>query len=1128
MSNTDDLADQQPIEQEQISQTPSLTAKPLYRQFSMILLSILFTFIFTVLSVFALFYQQNEQSRILHEGKLSSLNQQYDQQNALQRVEYLVNKLLFIEDEINFVESHNQLVAVNKELLSLESANVRIYQQWLNANESAKEIIFNLQQNNQGNEELKQKSIIQLQLMWFSITPIITDKIASQAKLYQQLKANNASYKLRFSRATVHADGMKELHELQQLKQLMADVLTRFEQLTIHTSMDDFNLLRLDVEKIIAKRALFKVEDEEITRADFRKEIDTFENIVANQWGALAMWQDYIRIAQSYQLDLTVQNSQVKKILAEPVEKIAVKVPSALNDILAKVESDFKIRITQEGLTIGLLASTAFSLLLFCYLLLRLRAKIRATSQESVTIICDSFTTENIDFIQVNCSETQEIIKKASAISKPESIYDEEETQKLRHQCQIYQQTIDEQVQQIDAYVQQNAQQQNQSNEGAVLQTKNELQRYQSLENEALLLLQLQQALLIKNSRDNIADKITPSTYSVALYHRLKQFQLVSYIRSENAILALTEVNLIEEIHATLMNKWAEQDKWNNQLYFSYDEKLLVQTTLDFRLFQQLISLFIDIVFYGNKNIQLLLHLQLRDVNEGQQIVNFGVKVKGESLNVLPNLVSELMNASETNSQRSVLVDLFHTLFDKQYGQELSGQLIDDGFQLSFNLPFAIAPSPELSGQQEDNLDNIKVVLLSNNEILTSIVESYIETSSADFTVLNSIDNIEQQLSEKQLNQYKATICIVTSDIAPEHIDSILETINELGTSSTVKLMVMQSTSAKLNESGFYSQTEQLLCKAAFLKNINELLVSEENSNLLFSPEQCQENNYLTNNLIVLVAVKSPQKYQNLQRLLYGLGMQVHVVSHVNAQRELWGTGLYNILFTEFIEDSLVHMERTPLVDVAVFSLFENVPNSEDAYFDNWHIESLAEQPTLTELRIVLAPWLQLVESAGEHEVSPEESLAEESIECNDETSSENLNVVDELDCDESEMSELIAVMAEENKEAVFEFSQYLDHQGSVELALFMLDDYSERNHHQLDILIDALKAKDFEKAKNAVVDLQLNAKILAATELEQLCFQWSKLLNGNDIPSSLNEVNLLLKKTRTALNDIDNYAESI
>ena len=133
MSNTDDLAEQQPIEQDQASPIKTLTAKPLHRQFSMILTSLLFTVIMALALVFALFYQQSEQSRISHQGEFTSLSQQYEQLQALQKTDYLVDQLLFIENKINFVESHTELLAVNRELLQLESANEKIYQQWLNA-----------------------------------------------------------------------------------------------------------------------------------------------------------------------------------------------------------------------------------------------------------------------------------------------------------------------------------------------------------------------------------------------------------------------------------------------------------------------------------------------------------------------------------------------------------------------------------------------------------------------------------------------------------------------------------------------------------------------------------------------------------------------------------------------------------------------------------------------------------------------------------------------------------------------------------------------------------------------------------------------------------------------------------
>jgi hypothetical protein len=136
--------------------------------------------------------------------------------------------------------------------------------------------------------------------------------------------------------------------------------------------------------------------------------------------------------------------------------------------------------------------------------------------------------------------------------------------------------------------------------------------------------------------------------------------------------------------------------------------------------------------------------------------------------------------------------------------------------------------------------------------------------------------------------------------------------------------------------------------------------------------------------------------------------------------------------------------------------------------------------------------------------------------------------LVEYVEDDDGVITESIMVLEENKQAAVFDFSQYLHHQGSAELALFMLDDYTQDNHHQLNVVVDTLKAKDFDKTKQAIINLDLNAKILSAADLQKLCGQWLELLNGSNIPSNLKKMNALLKNTRTALAAIDGYAEII
>ena len=1109
MSNTDNLADQKPTAQEERQPSP-LIARPLHRQFTTKLFALLLTILIALLFTFTLFYQQSERSQFVIDSELMPLKQQFQQLQALQKAEYLVNTLLFTDSAENYVELQTELIAVNRKLLRQGSSNAHLYQQWLNGNKAASDIVMRIQQSHGRNEQLKQSSIIQLQLMWFSITPIINKKSIQQELLFKQLTADNVKDKLTFSRASAYVSGIRQLHNLQQLKSLLAEVLTSFEQMTLHTSIDDFDLMRLGVEQIFAQGNALNVDDKTKAMVDFNQQIDTFKEIVLTDQRALAKWQGYIRLAQSYQLDLTMQKNQLTQILSEPQAEVAINAANIFDEWLGKLN----LNLSQRALSIILLLAISLSLLVFCYLLWRLREQIKMTAQHSVALVHKKIHAENSDDIQANCAETQEIMQKIQYLIKP--AHNEKEFQELLQQYQEQQQVIDEQAQALVANTENSNQQQLDVSDQVSHHLNNELQRYNYLEGEVLSFFQQQQASLFNKPANNQTSMTVQFPTLLPVYEQLKQFSLTNSIRSKNTILTLLDVSLVDEIHAILMNKQAEQQALNNQLYFSYDEQILVKAKIDFRLFEQLFNLLIDIALVDCKNTQLHLHLRLKDKSVGQQLVHFVVKVHTKAIEALPSLITQLLDSQTTVSQKSPLVDMFNTLFVRQHGENIIAQLNDDGFQLGFELPLAIASSSVIKEQQETTLEGIRAIFLSSNAMLAGLVKKSIQSALGQVEVITCIDIFKQQVNEEYLSKHKTDIFILASDVVQTEVDLISQQLNCLPNSLQPKLMQLQSNELNYDCLGFYSQTEQLLFRDEFLNNMRSLLIGDASNNQLISPDQCLQSYSLVCELPVLLAVNSPQKYQNIQRLLRWMGLKVHVVSHADAQREQWGTGLYCILFTEFTETSLLKMTSKPLVDIGIFSLTDVMPApANSTYFDDWHIGQLTEQSTLAELASAIAPWLQYVKPTSRDECQSL-ALSDEYIESFDD------------DIEECVITELVASLAEGNNESAFNFSQYLHHQGSVELALFMLDDYAHDNHQQLDILVNAIKGKDVDKAKEATSHLQLNANILAAEELNKLCSQWSKLLNGNEIPSSLKEVNVLLKETRTALVDIDSYAESI
>lgn len=1110
MSKIDDLSEEQSNAEED-QQIQTSIARPLHRQFTTKFIGIVLTMAIALFLIFTLFYQQGERSRFLIDTELTPLKQELKQLQTLQKAHTLVNKLLLTDNGKNFLALHTALITVNNQLLQLESIHTLLYQQWLNVNKHASDIVMRTQKKHGRNEQLKQSSINQLQLILVSVTPIINQKTAQQALLFKQLNQEQVNNKLTLRSTSAYAKATQQLYYLQQLKSLSLGVLARFEQLTIHTSMDEFDLLRLDVQQILSQRdALKKDKTKAITAINHQ--IDTFEEIVITKQGALAKWQGYIRLAQRYQLDLKEQQKKLVEMVTEPQEKITLHASSAIDELLTQYNellAQYNIKLTQEVLSKVLLLAISLSLLFFCFLLWRLRKQIKVTAHQSVILIQKSIDTEDSHSIEANCAETQEIMHQVSNIAKP--VHTEQEFQQLLHQCHLHKQYINEQAQSLLSYTQDTNQQQLESTNQVAFHLGGELQRYKFLEEKVLLLIQQQQAELLKKTDKNKASKSTQLPSLLSVYEQLKQFHLASNIRSKSTVLTLVDVNLIDEMQAILINKQAEQQKFSNQLYFSYDEQLLIQAKLDFRLFQQLMNLFIDLALKDCQNTQLHLQLQLQDKSEGQQLVRFVINVNAESIDALPDVVTMLIDPQAPAFVESPLADIFSVLCAKLHGENITAHLIDNGFQFSFELPLALASLPVVKEQQESNLDALKVMLLSSNKVVTKVVEKLIISVSGQVEVLMRIDSFEQQFTAKRLSKRKLDLLIVTSDVVQAHLDLVMQQINCLPTSLQPKLMVLQSPTLSLEEFGYYSQTEQLLFKELFFQNIRELLANPAKTNQLLSSEQCLEAHYMARGLPILLAVQSPQKHQNLQRLLHWLGLQVSVVSHENSQRERWQTGLYCLLITEFPESALLEMANKPLVDVAVFSLTDTVPNAEDnAYFDRWHIGQLVIPSSLYDLRAVLAPWLEYIESPDDIENSalmlPENSIEE----------------------DEIVITELVASLTGEVEEAAFDFSRYLHHHGSVELALFMLGDYGQDNHQKLDLLVGAIKSKDFDKAKECVMDLQLNAKILAASALEQLCSQWFKLLSGDNIPGSLEEVNMLLKDTRAVLKAIDNYADSI
>ena len=114
------------------------------------------------------------------------------------------------------------------------------------------------------------------------------------------------------------------------------------------------------------------------------------------------------------------------------------------------------------------------------------------------------------------------------------------------------------------------------------------------------------------------------------------------------------------------------------------------------------------------------------------------------------------------------------------------------------------------------------------------------------------------------------------------------------------------------------------------------------------------------------------------------------------------------------------------------------------------------------------------------------------------------------------------------NNDYSFDFERYLKHQGSAELAIFMLDEYTTENILLVKELSQAIAVHDGKKADDVVRALLVNARILAAENLLHLCEQWHTLLTTQGLDSCEKLQMVLLSKTKQAADEISQHAVTI
>ncbi len=275
---------------------------------------------------------------------------------------------------------------------------------------------------------------------------------------------------------------------------------------------------------------------------------------------------------------------------------------------------------------------------------------------------------------------------------------------------------------------------------------------------------------------------------------------------------------------------------------------------------------------------------------------------------------------------------------------------------------------------------------------------------------------------------------------------------------------------------------------------------------------------YLVMPIEVLIAVKAPDKYLRLQQLLQAMGLQVTFVSCTLMLQQYWQSGRFAILMTELdcqpytafkVDEDEVPTARAALTR-GVFSLSGQIDfNAKPERYSYWLHGALKANSTVNELVATLQPWIK------------------EQV-CEDLITEEKVQPVTSSNYDSDALPEDQFALTSMNNDYSFDFERYLKHQGSAELAIFMLDEYTTENILLVKELGQAIAVHDGKKADDVVRALLVNARILAAENLLHLCEQWHTLLTAQGLDSCEKLQMVLLSKTKQAADEISQHAVTI
>lgn len=258
-----------------------LLEKPLYRQFTGKLVTIFVIAFLTISFATFLFYERDGQVSTLAELDYQEWQKYQQTQQLLLRQLSLLELVQQNKSFDNLLTNHHQLFSNLQLLSALELPQASQFESFIVQNEFMKQNVITIINSSARNIQLKQSTIIQLQLVVDSLG-IESDKLNAQLlNFFQRIVNQQGTDQVDKNRVEAQVKSVQDLGVYQPLLMDFSNILSLFDRLNAQTSITEFEKMNKLAVLAFERYNIFINKDiDQRTDPELNAQLTTLENLL--------------------------------------------------------------------------------------------------------------------------------------------------------------------------------------------------------------------------------------------------------------------------------------------------------------------------------------------------------------------------------------------------------------------------------------------------------------------------------------------------------------------------------------------------------------------------------------------------------------------------------------------------------------------------------------------------------------------------------------------------------------------------------------------------------------------------------------------------------------------------------